>query len=78
MKQMNVNLSELDLRRLTTIQNFTNSSDKSKAFRLALEIAEKVLTRSKNLKDLARFEGVLSRGKTNKNPRFKSEDDLWS
>jgi Arc/MetJ-type ribon-helix-helix transcriptional regulator len=77
MKQLNVNITpefERDLRRLMKAGGFKT---KSEAVRHAIrEVAERAHPKKKY--DFRSLIGVALGGKENPNPRFKTEDDLWS
>lgn len=77
MKQLNLNITaefERDLRRVMKAGGFKT---KSEAVRHAVhDAAER--TQQKKTYDFRSLIGVALGGKENPNPRFKTEDDLWS
>lgn len=77
MKQLNVNITpefERDLRRVMKHARIKRKSD---AVRQAIhEMAERQ-ARAKRT-DFRSWIGLALGGKPNPNPRFKTEDDLWS
>jgi Arc/MetJ-type ribon-helix-helix transcriptional regulator len=77
MKQLNVNITpefERDLRRVMKVGGFKTKSD---AVRHAIrEVAQRSASTQKT--DFRSWIGLALKGKPNPNPRFKSEDDLWS
>jgi len=77
MKQLNLNVTpefEKDLRRVMKAGGFKT---KSEAVRHAVhDVAER--TQQKKAYDFRSLIGVALGGKQNPNPRFKTEDDLWS
>jgi Arc/MetJ-type ribon-helix-helix transcriptional regulator len=77
MKQLNVNITpefERDLRRVMKVKGLKTKSD---AVRQAVrEAAERAHPTKKY--DFRSLIGIALGGKENPNPRFKTEDDLWS
>jgi len=77
MKQFNVNVTpefEKDLRQVMKTGGFKT---KSEAVRQAVRDAAERARPTKKY-DFRSLIGVALRGKENPNPRFKTEDDLWS
>jgi Arc/MetJ-type ribon-helix-helix transcriptional regulator len=77
MKQLNVNVTEdfeKDLRRVMKAGGYKT---KSEAVRQAVRQAAARL-HAKKTYDFRSLIGVALGGKENPNPRFKTEDDLWS
>jgi hypothetical protein len=77
MKQLNVNVTpefERDLRKVMKDRGIKRKSDALRT--LAREAAEKI-ERRKNY-DFSELIGAALGGRENPNPKFKTEDDLWS
>jgi Arc/MetJ-type ribon-helix-helix transcriptional regulator len=77
MKQLNVNVTdefEKDLRRVMKAGGYKT---KSEAVRQAVRQAA-ARAHGKKAYDFRSLIGVALGGKENPNPRFKTEDDLWS
>ncbi len=77
MKQLNLNVTPQfarDLRKFMKDRGIQRKSDALKT--LAREAAEKI-DRRRNY-DFGELVGVALGGRENPNPKFKTEDDLWS
>jgi Arc/MetJ-type ribon-helix-helix transcriptional regulator len=77
MRQININVTpefERDLRRLIRLRKYKTQSE---AIRSAVHEAAKEQSKTQHppLRDLL---GAALKAPLNPNPRFKSEDDLWS
>ncbi len=77
MKQININVTKEFEQDLKFLMNFLNMKRKSDVIRYAVhEVAERI--RRKQKFDFDALMGIALKYPANPNPRFKSEDDLWS
>ena len=77
MKQLNVNIDEEFERDLRRVMRTAGFKTKSEAVRYAVRAAAEHSSPVKRT-DFRSWIGLALKGKPNPNPRFKSEDDLWS
>ena len=78
MKRFNIHITEEFEKNLEKYMKQTGITKKAEAIRRALREAVARLEDEQDDFDFRSLIGLGLKGESNKNPRFKSEDDLWS
>lgn len=77
MSQININTNPGFDKILKNYMRLTGISQKAKAIREAVREALEFRSVAKKQTDFRRWLGLGLKGDLNKNPRFRSDDDLW-